>query len=129
MPDAAVEGEAADAGRRDDAAGHGEAEQLRLAVAVAPGRPALRAHRPRGRVDVDAAHPGQVDDEPVVVDGVAGDVVRAALDRAEQAVLAGEVHGVDDVRRPGRLHDQRRAAIDQPVPDGARLVVAAVARP
>ena len=74
-------------------------KQLRLAVDVAPGRAALHAHRLRRRVDVDAAHLRQVDDEAAVVDRVAGDVVAAALDRERELVLAGEVDRVDDVGR------------------------------
>ena len=129
MTDAAVERQTGDARGRDDPARHGEPEELRLPVAVAPGRAALRPHRLRRRVDVDAAHLRQVDDEAAVVHRVAGDVVTAALDREEQVLLAGEVDGVDDVRGPGALHDQRRPAVDQPVPDRAGIVVALIARP
>ena len=43
---AAVQRQARDAGRRDDAARHGQPEELRLAVTVAPGRAALHAHLP-----------------------------------------------------------------------------------
>ena len=88
-PDAAVQGQAGDAGRRDDAAGHREAEELRLAVDVAPGRAALGPHRLRRGIDVDAAHLREVDHEAAVVDGVAGDVVAAAFDRQQQARARG----------------------------------------
>ena len=127
VADAAVQRQAGDARGRDDAARHGEPEQLRLPVAVAPGRAALRPHRLRRRVDVDAAHLREVDDEAAVVDRVAGHVVAAALHREQQTLLAREVDRVDDVRRPGALHDQRRSAIDQPVPDRARVVIARIA--
>lgn len=49
-----------------------------------------------------------------------------ALPREEQVLLAREVDGVDDVRGPGALHDQRRPAIDEPVPDRARIVLAGI---
>ena len=78
-------------------------------------------------LDVDAAHLRQVDDEAAVVDRVAGHVVAAALDRQQQALLAREVDRVDDVRGSSALHDQRRPAIDQPVPDRARIVIARIA--
>ena len=89
--------------------------------------PPSRPHRPRRGVDVDAAHLRQVDDEAAVVDRVAGHVVAAALDREQQVLLAREVDGVDDVRGAGALHDQRRLAVDQPVPDRARVVIARIA--
>ena len=66
---------------------------------------------------------------PAVVDGVAGDVVPAALDREHEPLLAREVDRVHDVGRAAALHDQRRAPVDQAVPDRARLVVAGIARP
>jgi hypothetical protein len=53
--------------------------------------------------------------------------VPAALDGHQQAVLAGERHGPDDVGRLRAAGDQRRAAVDRGVPDGAGGVVAAVA--
>ena len=66
---------------------------------------------------------------PAVVDGVAGDVVPPPRIESEQTLLAREVDRVDDVGRARALHDQRRAPVDQPVPDGARLVVVRVAGP
>ncbi len=128
MPDPAVQRQPSDAGRRDDAARYGEPEQLRLAVEVAPSGAALDADGPGLRVDVDAPHVREVDHEPAVVDGVAGDVVPAALDREHEALLAREVDRVHDVGGAAALHDQRGAPVDQGVPDRARLVVAGVAR-
>jgi hypothetical protein len=128
MSHAAVQRQAGDARRRDDAPGHREAEQLRLAVRVAP-RGARLVLSP-ACVDGSTWTPRMRDRSmtmPAVVHGVAGDVVAAALDRQRQPVLAGEVHRVDDVRARRRLHDERGPAIDEPVPDRARVVVAVVA--
>ena len=44
------------------------------------------------RVDDHAAHPGEVDDQAVVAERPAGDVVAAAAHRDEEVVGAGELH-------------------------------------
>ena len=124
----AVQGQAGDAGSAHLAARRGETPQLRLTVDVAPRRTALHARDAVLGIDVHAAHLGEVDDDPSVVDGVPGDVVRAAPDRHEQAVCTGESDSVDHVGRSMALHDQRRAPVDQPVPHGASLVVGGIAR-
>jgi hypothetical protein len=54
--------------------------------------------------------------------------VATALNRKQQVLLAREVDRVDDVRRPGALHDQRGPTIDEPVPDHASIVIALIAR-
>ena len=51
-----------------------------------------------------------------------------AADRHEQVVLSGEVHRGDDVRDATAPRDERRTLVDHPVPDGAGVVVAGVAR-
>jgi hypothetical protein len=50
--------------------------------------------------------------------------VAAALDRQEQVTLAGEGHRPHHVGGAGRLHDQRRMAVDARVQHAAGLVVA-----
>src|SRR5581483_7743051 len=76
------------------------------------------------RVDLDLLHERQIDHETVVADGVAGDVVPAAAHCDEQLLLASELHGLADIASGFAASDQRRFAIDHPVPDLARLVVA-----
>jgi hypothetical protein len=124
----AVQGQAGDAGGAHLAARRGETPQLRLTVDVAPRRTALHARDAVLGIDVHAAHLGEVDDDPSVVDGVTGDVVRAAADRHEQAMFTSESDRVDHVGRSMALHDQRRAPVDQPVPYGASIVVRGIAR-
>jgi len=127
VADPSVQGQAGDSGRRDDPAGHGESEELRLPIRLAPGRASLCPHRLRRRIDVDAAHLREIDHQAAVVDCVAGDVVAAALDRDEQVLLAREGDGVDDIGCAAALHDQRRSTVDQPVPERAGIVVARIA--
>ena len=53
-----------------------------------------------------------------------GPVVAAAADRDQQALLAPEVHGRDDVGDVGAARDEPRALVDHAVVELARLVVA-----
>jgi len=127
MTHAAVERQTGDACGRDDSAGHREPEELRLPVGVAPGRAPLRPHCLRRRVDMDTAHPRQIDDEPAVVHRVAGHVVTAGFDREDQILVAREADRIDNVRGPAALHDHRGAAVDEPVPNRAGIVVSLIA--
>ena len=124
----AAERQAGDSRRRDRAARDGEAVELRLAVELLPEHAALRAHRPRGGIDVDALHRREVDHQPAVGDGGAGDVVPAAADRELPALLARGVDRADDVRRPAAAGDQRGPPVDQPVVDATHLVVGRISR-
>ena len=128
VSDSAVQRQPRDAGRRDDAARHGEPEQLGLPVEVAPRCAALHADGLRVGVDVDTAHLRQVEHDPGVVDGVAGDVVPSGLDREDEPLLAREVDRVDDVGCTAALHDQRGTPIDQRIPDRACFVIAGIVR-
>ena len=68
--------------------GHRQAEGVRGVVHVAPDAAALDAHGAVGRVDADAPHAGQVDDQAVVAGAQAGAVVPAAAHGEGQVVLA-----------------------------------------
>ena len=54
------------AGVGDDAARRDEPEGLGLVVHVADQRPTLDAHRPSLRVDVNAVHPGEVEEQAAI---------------------------------------------------------------
>src|SRR5262245_30377756 len=123
----AVKRQTAYAGSRNDATWCGESEQLGLAVDVGPGRSALGTDGPRGRINADGSHARQVDDDPAIVDGVAGDVVAASADREEQPSVAREVDGLDDIGHAGAADDQARSPVDQAVADRASLVVPGIA--
>ena len=77
-------------------------------------------------VDVHGPHGRQVDDQAVVAHGAAGDLVAAAADAHDGAVVAGDSHRLDDVGHVGAAGDHRRVAVDQPVPHPAAFVVAGV---
>ena len=81
----------------------------------------------RLRVDGDAIHRREIDQQAVVADGVASHIVAAALDRQQELMFAGEVHRTDHVGDAGRLDSQRGTLVDHLVPDRARRVVTLLA--
>ena len=99
-------------------AGHG--------VDLAPDAAAADAHGAGLVVGDDVLQAGQVDDHPVVDDAEAAAVVPAAADRDQRAAGAGERDRARDVVGARAAHDDRRPAVDHPVVDGARLVVARI---
>ena len=122
---AAAQRQPADAGVRDVAGRRGEAEGLRGTVQGAEHRAALHPGVPRDRIDGDTVERGEVDHEPAVRDGEAGDVVAAAADADLQVVLTGGAHRGDDVVDRGAPGDQFRAVVDHLVPDRPGGVVPA----
>ena len=126
--DPATQGQAADAGVRDEAARRREPERLRRRIDVAPGRAALHPRATTFGVHPHAAHPGQVDHHAALPHGVTGDVVAAAADRDRQAVVAGERHGRHDIGLTARPDDHRRPPVDHRVPDRAGRVVPGIGR-
>ncbi len=82
-----------------------------------------------GGVHSRGLHLRQVDHEPVVAHGIAGDVVPAAADGEHAARCpARKFTARDDVRRAGAARDDRGTLVDHRVPDLPRAVVGAVAR-
>ena len=90
VPDPAAQGQPADAGGADDAAGNGAADLVRGGVDVLPDAAAADPHRAGGGIDVDAVDPGQVDDDAVIDDAQAAAVVAAAADCDQRVLRAGE---------------------------------------
>jgi hypothetical protein len=94
-------------------------------VVESPSRlPPATCGRLRRKVHAGVAHRRQVDLQAAVTGRFAAVAVAAALDRQQQVALAGEGDGVHDVRRAGRLHDQRRVLVDARVQDPASDVIA-----
>jgi hypothetical protein len=111
VADATAQREAANAGRRDDAARRREAEGTRRGVVVAPGGAAFRTRPAVRRIDANATHPRQVDHDATVVRPETRDAVAAAANGKVYGVLAREVDRGDHVavnRGTGRQAGTRR---------------------
>ena len=102
---------------------------MRLAIEVAECRAALHLHEPRLGIDQHAAHGGEVDDDAVVAQRPAGDVVAAAPHRHQKVVPGGEFHRVHDVGRTEAAHDQTGVPVDGRIPDPAGIVVIGIGGP
>ena len=63
-----------------------ETEGVGLAIEIAKRGAALDADGALRGIDMDGAHPRQVDDDAIVAKGTAADVVTSASDGGEQAV-------------------------------------------
>lgn len=79
-------------------------------------------------VDGDRAHAGHVEGQATLGDGGAGDVVTAAFDAEQQAVVAREPDAGGDVAGRGRLEDECGDLGHHGVPDQHRIVPALVTR-
>jgi hypothetical protein len=110
----------------DDARRCGQPERLGLPVELTEQDARLHARRPRVRVDADALHQAQVDQERIVRDRQAREAVPAAPHRDREPVLATQFHRRDHVRDTRAPRDQRRAPVDRAVPDLPVLVVGRV---
>ena len=128
VADPAAERQAADAGRRDDAAGGRQPERVRRVVEVTPRRAALHASRLGPRIDLDAPHAGEIDDDTVVDRSEPGHAVTAAAYGKVEPALPCEVDGRHHVAGGLRAHDHGRTLVDHAVEHGAGLVVPLVPR-
>ena len=81
VPGAPAEGQARDAGGRDDAKGHGQAERVGGVIDVARRAASIDPNRSARRIDAHALHHRQVDHQTVVAAAEARAVVAAAADR------------------------------------------------
>src|SRR5205823_2990247 len=82
----------------------------------------------RDRIDVNAFHRREIDHEPAVARGPAGDVVAAAADGDFEVQRPRELDGIDDVGDAEAARYEHRPFVDEPVVYAAGLVVARVER-
>ena len=123
-PEPATQRQARDAGPAHDPRRSREPVHLGRRIEVAPHGARLDRDRLRGRIHHEAAHRGQVDDDAVVAQRGARDVVPAAPDRHGQAAIGREGQGQGGVTLVRAAGDQRRTAIDGVVPEPPGVVVA-----
>ena len=125
--EARAECQSADAGVRYRAGGRDEAERHRLVIQFAEQAATIDPGLACGRIDAHAAHGRKVDLHAAFTGRLACVAVPAALDRQQQVLLAGKVHGRADVGGAARLNDQRRMLVDRLVAYVPRNVVAGIA--
>ena len=90
--------------------------------------PSARTVRASGSTS-RALHLGEIDHHRVVDDRAAGHVVATAADADVEPGGPGEAHAGGCVGCAPAADDHRRAPVDQPVVDAARVVVAVVPGP
>ena len=113
---AATEGESGDARIGDSASSRGEPEGLGLMVELDPLHAGLGPGRTSSRIDTNALHGREVDDEAPVADGKARVVVTSAAHRDLQALIPAEVHGAHHVGSAGTAGNQGWPSVEHPVP-------------
>ena len=94
---AAAERQARDPSVRNDTGWRRQAVNVSFLVEISKLCAALHVSDLVLRVDVDAAHKGQIDDHSVVAESPAADIVSPAPHGDKKVVLPGEVDGIDDV--------------------------------
>ena len=115
-----------DAGARDDARRHGQAEGVGRMVHIAPLAARAHQHGARGRIHPHVVDGRQIDDQAVIADAQSGRIVPAAADRNPQVIGLRHPHGGDHIGDVGTFGDQPRLAIDHGVVDFPRLVVTGI---
>jgi hypothetical protein len=88
-------------------------------VELMPVGAGLDARALGGRVDTYRFHCRQVEHQPTVAGGLAGDVVAAATHGQQQLVVSREIDGLHHVAGTGGTHDGRGVAVDHAVPQRA----------
>ena len=128
VPDAASQGETADARRGDDAAGGGQPVGVGGVVEVTPGGSAAGPSGARRRIHMDVSQQGEVDHHAVVVGAEPRRAVAATAYRQVQAGLAGEVHRRHHIGDLLGSDDDLRTLVEHAVVDRPSLVIAGIIR-
>jgi len=88
-----------------------------FAIHIAKQRSRLHAHHTQLRVNGNPVHRREVDDNAVIAQGPAGDVVAAAFDRDKKVVCTRKLHGANDVGRFRTAGDETWMFIDARIPN------------
>src|ERR1039457_5082367 len=103
--DATAEGQPADTGGRDDAAGCGELVALSLAVECSPFGATLRDRSLSGGVHLNAVHERKIDHENAVGHGLAGNAMAGSAHGDGKLLFAGKADYLHDISNAGGLND------------------------
>src|ERR1700686_4458165 len=110
-----TEGETADAGGADKAAGGGEGEGLQVVIQFRPGDAGFDACSAAHGVDMNALYGGEIDDQAIGAEAETCDVVAGAAYGHEDVVGAREMDAGDDVGDSSTARDERRAAVNHEI--------------
>src|SRR5262249_2575279 len=126
--EAAAQRESGHTGGGYDPARYRQPEGLGLVVDIAPDAAGIHVCPAPRWIDPNSPEPGQVDDQPVIAGGVAGDVMAPTAHRSTQVRPSGESEGRHPSCRSGAAGPQSGATPDGAVPDRRRAPVAVVVR-
>src|ERR1700693_1752643 len=129
MADPAAERQAADAGAADDPRRRRETSLVCGGVDFAPEAAPADAHGARGGIHLDRFHRREVEYDAVVAGPETAAVVAASANREQKIVAARERDRGRDILGARAAREQRGAAVDHRVVDGARLVISRVFGP
>jgi hypothetical protein len=77
---------------------------------------------------MEAFHAGEIDQQSIVAQTFAGDVVATAPHRYDQVVLPRKFHAPDGICGAQAASDERWPLVDHPVPNFSRRIIDRVAR-
>lgn len=113
---------------RDDSGRDGKTKALRFLVQFSKQDPRFSAGSSGVWVHADPLHRARVDNDAAITRGVAGEAVATPAHGGEKIVLSGERHGGFDMGDFRTSDNERRPAVDGPIPHSPMHVVAMVAR-
>src|SRR5215467_4040694 len=128
VSEAAAQRESRHTGGGYDPARYRQPEGLGLVVDIAPDATGIHVCSAPRWIDPNSPEPGQVDDQPVVAGGVAGDVMASTAHSSNQAMPSCDFECRHHICRSGAARHQSGATPDGAVPDRRGGLVAVVVR-
>jgi hypothetical protein len=94
-----------------------QATRMCFAIQIAKQRSRLHAHHSQLRVTGNPVHRREVDDNAIIAEHPAGDIVAATFDRDKKIVRARKLQGANDGGRFRTSGDQAWMFIDARIPN------------
>ena len=125
---APTQSESCQPGSRDITDGGGQPKCLGLAHKFADGEACLGPGDALHRIDLDAFHAGEIDDEAPIAGSVAREAMTTTTNSDGKVLTACELDSRDDIGNVGAADDQGRVLVYHPIPDPTGALIALVAR-
>jgi hypothetical protein len=126
VPGAPADGEARNAGGRNDAKWHSQSERVGGMIDVAGRAASINPNGSACRFYAHAFHNREVDHQSVVATAKARATVAASTDGDKQALVAAEVHRGDDVGDVHAALNQARPLVDHAVVKSTGSIVVSI---